>query len=643
MPHASSLRSRIAASTAALGLLLGLGCSGKKKAAAPVVHTLATLKGKITYVRIPLLKDSTGVPIGLETNPANFQTLPARGVAVQAFRLDPTSSQWRLEQTTFSDSNGNYSMVVLAGDDYEVQVEGLVQFQGLYPITLVADPNGLSSTLPQAQRSRYFLRSSADGTPATPSNLLPVSNVKGDSTHTANFTVDLSTSWMIGSLETSIDRSIPSYPSATFESGPTGSRILAILDSIYAFGTVYGNPTPAAPLDLHYLVGRSETKGTYIEYDLQHWAQPGGVDLAYDSLQGVDHYFGSIRGASSNDDAWDQSVLYRLLGKANLVGQQLTNSISSTYPFNLSPLESPIDGLSPDQAMIEGLPDAMAANLLQSPYLADTDGTSSLLSLSDVRDFSSVSPSDVGAYSPKSLAAMIWEIGLKAEGVISPGNASNWSTIDPHAIGRIFRFSMPSGYFTPPNIYSQVALLKQQKTPSEPVDLAAIFTDTVINGITSPFNLPWPQPSSTTFGQAWTSTTGGTYAFSGTLSMSKDPLVGGVYPNESYLELAYLGISQTNDQTYQLSLQTTPASLPAGATIQVVVFSGAATQAYTFSGSTASPITFTLAGNGSTTSPVPYPIRVRLLSPTTLQPDIPFTLTVAPAPPGTLRGPVLHP
>jgi len=288
----------------------------------------------------------------------------------------------------------------------------------------------------------------------------------------------------------------------------------------------------------------------------------------------------------------------------------------------------------------------MAANLLMSPYLADTDGTAggSVLGLTDIRDFSGVAPGDVGPYSPRTLAALSWEIGLKANGITTPGTATDWATIDPKAIARIFTLKLPAtDEFNPANIYLQLAKLQDAKTGSEPVNLAGIFTDTVINTVASPFNLPWPQPSATVFGQTWTtSALNGPYSYTGTLSMATDHLVGGVYPNESYQEIAYLGIPQTSDQTYNLTLQTTPSTLPAGATIQVVVFAGANTQAYTFTGTSTSTIAFTLAGNGSTSAPAQYPIMVRLLSPNTLQSDIPFTLQLTPAPPGTLRGPILR-
>ncbi|HET8900778.1 MAG TPA: hypothetical protein VFM84_02465 [Holophagaceae bacterium] len=460
--------------------------------------------------------------------------------------------------------------------------------------------------------------------------------------------MDLSTKWMTDSLELASDGSAPQFASAAFEASPTGSRVLAILDSVYAFSVAYGNPTPGAPVDLHYLMGHSEPEGTFLQYDQQHWVQPGGVDLAYDPNLGVDHYFGSIQGAAANDDAWDQSVLYVLMGRAGLL-RQVSVTGYATYPYTLKPVTAAIDGLSPDLAMVEGLPYAMAANLLQSPYLADTDGTSGggVVSLTNIRDISGVAAGDVGPYSPRTLAALVWEIGLKANGITSPGTSANWATINPAAISRLFSLTVPADATTglkpyePANIYLQLALLKNAKTAAEPVDLAAIFTDTAINTIASPFNLPWPQPSATAFGQAWTSATGGTYSYSGTLSMASDHQVNGVYPNESYQEIAYLGVSQVNDQTYNLTLQTTPNPLPSGATIQVVVFAAGNTQAFTFQGNSTLPTTFTLPGNGNATTPLQYPIMVRLLSPSTLQPDIPFTLQLAPAPPGTLRGPVL--
>jgi hypothetical protein len=455
--------------------------------------------------------------------------------------------------------------------------------------------------------------------------------------------VDLNTSWMIGGTELNSDMASPDFTAAAFEPAPTGSRVLAILDDVYAFSTLYGDPTPGGSLDLHYLMGRSEPGGTYIEYNRSAWVQPNGIDLAYDNATSIDRCFGSIRGAAGNDDAWDEGVLFQLFGRAAIYKQEAAFGYG-TYPYRLRPIGTPgVDNLSPDMALQEGLPLIMAANYLQSPYLADTDGTSGLVSLTDIRDLSGVAPADQGPYSPRTLAAMLWEVGLKAKGIASPGTATDWATLDPQSIKRLFNLAQPSAsdINTPANIYLQLSLLKNAKAANEPTDLAAIFNDTVINAITAPFNIPWPQPSSTVFGQSWTSTTSGTYIYNGTLSMAKDTVqVNGAYPNATYQELVYLSIPQVTDQTYNLTLATTPSTLPAGATVQVTCFSGLTTQAYTFSGSSGSPVVLTLQGNGNTTTPRQYPIMVQLLSPSTSQPDIPFTLQLTPAANGTIRGSV---
>ena len=641
MAPASSLRSRIAAAAAALGLLLGTACSGSKKNSAAASSSIGGIAGNITYVRIPVVKDSNGVPTGLETNPANFKTLPARGIAVRAYEYDTTNGQWRVKQTAFTDANGHYTMAVPAGDQYFVQVESFAFPFGSDHVYLTADPNGLASTLRWAQRPLYFVRASPDGVAATPSTLLPSSDIAAGSSHTANFAIDLTTSWMVADLETGSDGSVQNLATAGFEGSPTGSRIPAIFDTMYAFSNLYGTPTPGAPMELHYLMGRSEPQGTYLEYDQVHWVQPGGEDLAFDS--GVDLLFGSIRGAAANDDAWDEAVLFQLFGRASIYRQEASFGFG-VYPYRIAPIGTPaVDNLSPDMALQEGLPLIMAANYLQSPYLADTDGTSGLVSVTDIRDLSGVAPADQGPYSPRTLAAMLWEIGLKAKGITSPGTATDWATLNPKSIQRLFTLALPdsTAINTPANIYLQLSKLQQAKTASEPTDLAAIFNDTVINAVTSPFNIPWPQPSTTAFGQSWTSTTSGTYVYSGTLSMAKDTVqVNGAYPNASYQELAYLTIPQVTDQTYNMTLATTPSTLPAGASVQVIFFTGTTTQAYTYSGSSASPIVLTLQGNGNTSAPVEYPIMVRLLSPSTSQPDIPFTLQLTPAANGTIRGSV---
>lgn len=641
MPPAPSFRSRIVATAATLGLLFGIGCSGKKGSLQQPGIATGVIQGNVTYLRVPVAKDPSGTPTGLDTNPADYLTLPARGLAVRAYQYDPTSAQWSMRQIVYTDATGHYAMTVPAGDNYTVQIESFTQPYLGSLVNVIADPNGLASTLPQAQRPRYFLRASPAGVAATVGTPAPVASVALNGSYTVNFATDLSTTWQVGRTDLSVGGVAPQFASAAFESSPTGSRVLAILDDTYAFSVAYGNPTPGNSLDLHYLRGRSEPQGTFIQYNRSAWIQPGGMDLAFDSSTGSDHYFGSIQGGA-NDDAWDQAVLYTLFGHADIY-RQLTNLQYATYPYQLPPIQSPIDGLSPDLALEEGLPRIMAANLLKSPYLPDTDGASALLSLNDIRDLSAVAVADEGPYSPRTLAAALWEIALKANGITSPGTVTNWATINPAAITRLFAVAGPaSGTLSPAHAYLQLGLLKNAKTAAEPVDLAAIFTDAVINTLTSPFNLPWPQPAATLFAQAWTtSAVNGPYTYNGTLSMSADHLVNGVYPNASYKEIVYLGVPQAADQTYQLSLVTTPGVLPAGAKIQVTVFASSNTQAYTFIGSNATPVSFTLAGNGNTTTPAEYPIRVRLLSPTTLQSDIPFTLQLAPAPPGTLRGPVL--
>lgn len=651
MAPAPSLRSRIAASAAALGLLAALACGGGKggDGSSPQAQS-ATVQGKVTYTRIPLAKDANGIPTGLDTAAASLQTLPARGLVVAAYSQDATSGLWSLKDRGTTDTNGHYTLALPPSVSYVIQLQSTEQPFSGSSVNLIADPNGLGSTVPEPARVRYLLRKAPDGTAAAAGNLTPASVVAAQGTYTADFAVDLSTTWLTGSLEVAANGTYPGFASAAFEASATGSRPLAILDDVYAFASTYGDPTLGGLLDLHYAMGRSESRGTYIEYDRAHWVQPSGIDLAFDSQIAGDHIFGSVRGAASNDDAWDEAVLFQTLGRAYMQNQMALTLYGGTT-YQLPPVQAPIDGLTPDMALVEGMPAALAANLLKSPYLADTDGTSALVGApADVRDLSGVAAADKGPYSARTLAAAAWEIGLKANGIASPGTSTNWATIAPAAIARIFKVAVPTDtttsirLYSPAHIYAQLALLKNAKAASEPVDLSAIFNDTTINAVASPFNLPWPQPSTTVFGQSWTSAppTGavGAYSYSGTLSMSSDTVqVNGAYPNESYKEVVYLGVSQVNDQAYQLSLATTPSPLPAGATIQVTILNGTSSQAYTFSGSATSSTVFTLTGNGNTTTPLLHPILVRLLSPATAQADIPFTLTLAPAPNGTLRGP----
>ncbi|MBS1767873.1 MAG: hypothetical protein JST05_10800 [Acidobacteria bacterium] len=603
-----------------------------------------------------MAKDANGVPLGLDTNPADLQTLPARGVAVGVYTFDTTRSQWFEKTKGYTDSNGHYSLKVPSGSTYVVELESSFSSSsslGSSSANLLADPDGLSSLLPISQRVQYLLRKAPDGTAATASSPLPVSLVNQGATYTVDFAVDLSTQWLTGVLDEGLGNSAPNFQNASFETGTTGSRPLAILDDLYEFSTTFGDPTFNGLLDLHYKQGHSETQGTYIEFDRLHWVH-NAVDLAYDNKRGAERFLGSIQGGPSNDDAWDESVIFRMLGRSLIQGRMGVGPYVGT-PFQLLPVQAPLDGLTPDLAMVEGLPSALAANLLKSPYLADTDGTSALIGAPTlVSDISSVPAGDVGPYSARTIAALAWEITLKANGITSPGTTTEWANINPKAVSRLFLITTPTSttttgsvttttnLFSPPNIYMQLRQLQKAKSSTEPVDLAGIFTDSVINTIAAPFNLPWPQPSTTSFGQSWTSTVSGTlgptYEYDGTLSMSSDTVqVNGVYPNASYKEMVFLGVSQTTDQSYQLMITPT-GGYPANATIRVTVFAGTDTQAFDFNSGASGPYLITLPGNGSLTSPNRFPIMIRLLSPSTSQPDIPFTLTLTPPANGTLRG-----
>ena len=140
-----------------------------------------SVSGTVTYTRIPLVKNSSGVPTGLETDSTKYLTAqPARNVNVRAYQYiteTPTTgspfSYWKLISNTYTDSSGKYAFNLLQGKPLMVQLTSEFTKGNGDPINIIADPNGLQSAVPAPKRLRYTLRKAVDGTPATPTNLLP--------------------------------------------------------------------------------------------------------------------------------------------------------------------------------------------------------------------------------------------------------------------------------------------------------------------------------------------------------------------------------------------------------------------------------------------------------------------------------------
>jgi hypothetical protein len=635
------------ASLRALGavvlLAATLACGGKKGESAPT--TTITLSGTVTYTRVPLATDANGVPTGLADSSVatNLKTLPAKGVLVRVYQrndqLNPDgttkSTSWLVVTggSTFTDANGLYSVTV--PKDKPLMVELLSTFDGgeNHSVNVVGDPAGINSTLPQAVRYRYAMRKAVDGT-APAGNPTPAAIPAGDSV--VNFTVGLTDAWWLVNPTYLFGNAVaPDAGNPVAEttlpgrSTGTGSRILAIGDSISSFKNVYGLATPGTTLDLHYAPGVSETRGSFVEYDRSVYP------LAYDDNLGTRHYFGSLQGGSANDDAWDEGVILPLIAR----GVLFSTNAGRTYSISQNPLlpvAAPLTDLSPDMARIEGLAEAMAANILKSPYLADTQGTALAAPVVDIRDISGLSSAQLGPYSAPALRALAWEIILKANSVASPGTSATWSGMNAAAAARFF---LPPGRTAtdgsrdaePLNIYSQIARLKEGKALTEPVDLSTLFTDAVLGPLTTPFGLPWPRPTTGTyasFAANWgtdpNALTAPLAPFP--LSMAKAVQVRGTYPNLSEGEVFYSGFSLSADRRYVIGVSISPA-LPAGAELDLDLPQAARSFTFTGAGGTTPALVLTV----STAPPVYHPVRVRLKSPNALQPDVAVTVSFTPS------------
>lgn len=596
-----------------LGLLtFSLACKSSSKNSSTTTDVIsATVSGKVTFVRIPLLSDANGVPTGLETNSANFKVLPLRGALVRVYQAkdetnpDGTKTRvWALPVApAYTDSTGAYSFSVPQGSDTFVEVTSIFQVSN-QQIRLIADPNGIYSSLPQSQRSIYSARKGIDGT-APAGNPIPGASLSANAT--VNFDLGLNDKlWLQPSNGVQ-------PTTAVAEPTATGSRAFAIGDSFFGFGSIYLSSLSAqSVLDLHYRPGISETRGSFIEFDKSKFP------LSFDG--GTGHFFGSLRGASSNDDAWDEGVIFPILGRYFLYLQGQTNFI---------PVSAPLQDLTPDIAIIEGLAPIMAANALKSPYLADTSGGT--VQIQDVRSLAGVPVSKQTVYSAPNLRALAWELVLKGNSIASPGTAANWSTINPAAMVRFFNLITPTDQLDISGIYQQLGRLKEAVSGSDPVDLATKFTDPVLTAVTAPFQIAWPRPTTpplNTFVADWGADPNNPAVGTVGLSMANAVQVQGAYPNLSEGEVAFARFSLTKDTAFNLKVVSSNGPLPAGSAIEVTLpFSGLS---YTFDGSsTANAIRIVLTGNSTT--PVLYPVRIRLVSPSAIVTDRTATvqLTVA--------------
>ena len=640
-----SYRATLRALGAVVLLASALACGGKKGGDSSSATTI-TVSGTVTYTRVPLATDANGVPTGLvdSTVATNLESLPARYAKIRIYQrndqLNPDgvtkSTSWILvsskDDSTYTDTSGAYSVTV--AKDKPLMVELLSTFDGGgAPVNLIGDPAGINSTIPQATRLRYAMRKAVDGT-ATVGDPTPSALPAGDSV--VNFTVGLSDAWWLVD-PTLVSNHLMSAEGArpvleTSLSGRTtgtGSRVLAIGDTIAHFRSAYIYATPGTVLDLHYAPGVSEPRGSFVEYDRSVYP------LAFDYVRQTFHYFGSIQGGPTNDDAWDEGVILPLIARGALYasGSGRTFSIPRAPLF---PAGAALADLSPDMARIEGLAEAMAANVLKSPYLADTQGTGLAAPVVDLRDMSGLTSAQLTPYAAPALRALAWEIILKANSVASPGTTADWSKIDPLAAARFF--GPPSKTSAdgiriaePLSIYSQIIRLKETKASAEPVDLAAIFTDSALSALSTPFGVPWPRPTTgplASFAVDWGTDPNALIAPLApfTLSMAKAVQVRGSYPNQSEGEVFYSGFNLSADRRYVIGVSISPALAPGGEVDLDIPYIDQSF-AFTGAGGTTNALTLT----AYQTPPAYHPVRVRLKSPGAVQPDVIVTVSFTPS------------
>jgi len=619
-------------------LALALACHGKGGGSSS--STTATISGTVTYQRVPLVKDVNGIPTGLADAAvaANLVTLPAQGVQVRIYqRIDQTDLNgttipaWILAQTTLTDTTGLYSVTVTKDRLTMVEVLSTFNGGGGQIVQLVAERLGITSTTIPLNRVQYAMRKAVDGTALTND---PAHAAMLSANSVVNFSVGLNDAWWI-TIPAATQSTNLANVAADLETDPvkfperttgTGSRVLGIGDTLASFVTTYGFATPGATLVLHYWPGRSEPGGSYVVYD---------QSLLPQSLAAA-AYFGTLRGGPDNDDAWDEGVILPLLARNVLYAGNLNRTYS--VPLNpIFPPGSPQVDLSPEFARIEGLVQAMAANVLKSPYLADTQGTGLAAPLADVRDIGGLSTSQFGAFSAPAIRAFAWELILKANSLPSPGTSTDWAKIAPLAAARFFLAPGMTGVslngtardLEPINVYSQIARIKEAKLSTEPVDLATVLTDSVLTSLGTPFGLSWPRPTTgvyASFASDWGTNPAGNLppVF---LSMAKATQLNGSYPNISQGELFYTGFNLSADRRCTLTAVISPA-LGAGA--QVDVDLPAMSRTFSFTGSGSGQTSGTITIPVYNTAPTFHPVRLRLKSPAAAQPDVTVSLTLTP-------------
>ncbi|BDU75217.1 hypothetical protein [Mesoterricola sediminis] len=641
------LRACAAMLFSAFVLLSGLAC-GKSAARKAAEATTFDVSGTVKYTRIPVHYDANGVPTGYETDSSTFVSAAARGVVVRVFQKKPqigTDYQsvdvWTLVGTTTTDSDGKYAVNGSALKGYPTFVElASVATQAVSPasvITLIADPAGVYSTSRILDRPIYAQRKALDGTVSSGD---PTHASLGTASATVDFTVGLDDPWMVVGQKWWIPAS-SSF--AMPETVAAGSRVVGILDSFYVFGQVYGNCVPTSTsgaLDLHYRPGLTARRGTFVEYN------PELLPLSWDGS--AYHYLGAVAGGGTldgtvqQDDAFNTNVLYRMLGRNMVYGQRKTAVL---------PDGNPATSLAPDLVLVEGFGDAMAAEMVKSPYLCGPTPATRFTAVRDIRDLSALTPAQISGFSAPAITALTWDLALINTKITAPGTATAWKDITPINLLRFYTLLAPtadSGTATVTtdcvSLFTQLARLQEDKGSADNSDLKTFFTDAVLTPLCAKYNVTWSGKDNAIlpkYTQTWGIDPDTLVTPFPTFTMSMAQAVKtrryditypagtavetavDAYPNTSYDEVRYARFALTSDRAYTLRVTTVPA-LPAGAQIEVRL-DGDAQQTYLFPKLSSQALT--LAGNPSDFStPTWHTLRIRILSPDVQVPGTQVTI-----------------
>ena len=471
----------------------------------------AGISGRVYYTRQPVNYDPvTGAPSGLGSGVA----VPARGVVLRAFQMWLAYDQsgiphhtWRLTATALTDSTGyyNFGSVFPTGYPTFVEVDSIFQQAGDHQsqVRLIADPNGITSTLTEPRRPVYALRQDVAGQPfADPGDATATPAVLQGSA-TMNFSFGLADPWVVTRSNWYLQES-SSLQSPVGPAQAMGSRLLTILDTSYLFSYYYGDPTPSTiaggVLDLHYFPGRVEApRRSYMVYD------PSTTPAAWDGKRM--HYFGTLAGGSPTDplvpdDGLDPGAILPMLARNNLFGQGLT----TLFPAGASQLSTgsgQAATLAPDLAAVDGLGDAMAATLIGTPWVTDTTASTGLVG----RNIDPGTPPAGGPTSPAVAAAVGWKLTLVANGVtLGAGTPAQWATFQPNNLVRFFTLTYPYTYAGAASdikvrsdissLYQQITRLQEPMSGADTLDLSRIFSDQILFFLLGPYGVPWTNASS---------------------------------------------------------------------------------------------------------------------------------------------------